>query len=38
MVNEYHPEYDQYIKKACYDSNENVKEMAVWAGRRLGLA
>jgi epoxyqueuosine reductase len=37
MVNNYDSKYDRYIKKACNDSNDNIREMAAWACRELGL-
>jgi len=37
MANSYEAKYGDYIKKACHDNNENVREMAVWARKKLGL-
>lgn len=37
MANSYEAKYGDYIRQACHDSNENVREMAVWACAKLGL-
>ncbi|WP_371380123.1 epoxyqueuosine reductase [Sporomusa aerivorans] len=38
MVNDYQEHYKEYILKACYDSNEKVREMAAWAIKKLELS
>ncbi|WP_094605952.1 hypothetical protein SPSIL_055610 [Sporomusa silvacetica DSM 10669] len=37
MVNSYEAKYGEYIKKACHNNNENVRDMAIWACEKLGL-
>jgi len=37
MANSYEARYGDYIEKACHDNNKNVREMAVWARKKLGL-
>lgn len=37
MVNSYEDKYGEYIKKACHDNNENIRDMAIWACEKLGL-
>ena len=37
MANSYEAKYGEYIKKACRDSNENVRKMAAWACEKVGL-
>jgi epoxyqueuosine reductase len=37
MVNDYNPKYDYYLKTARGDSNQNIREMAIWGCNRLGL-
>ncbi len=37
MANSYEARYGDYIKQACHDTNEKVREMAVWAREKLGL-
>ena len=37
MANSYEVKYGDYIKQACHDTNERVREMAVWARKKLGL-
>lgn len=35
MLNQYNPEYLPYIRRACNDTNENVRNMASWVLSRL---
>ncbi len=37
MVNSDDAEYHKYIKASCTDENENVRKMAAWACKKLGL-
>ncbi|HWR60079.1 MAG TPA: 4Fe-4S double cluster binding domain-containing protein, partial [Clostridia bacterium] len=37
MVNSGDAKYHKYIKEACTDGNENVREMAAWACKKLAL-
>lgn len=37
MANSNDTKYHKYIKEACKDENEKVREMAVWACEKLGL-
>lgn len=37
MANSGEPKYEKYIISACDDINENVREMAKWACKKLGL-
>jgi len=37
MVNSYQLKYEKYIREACNDNHEKVREMAVWVCARLGI-
>jgi len=37
MANSYNAKYSKYIKKACHDENENIREIAAWVCKNLGL-
>lgn len=37
MVNSYEPKYEKYLRAACADEHEKVRQMAAWACARAGL-